>query len=325
TSTTNATSTKLGAGVLAIVGKDKSTVDQFNQIVDRAKRTYKQQKRPFPAVGSPDFKTLTGQIMNYLVERSELEQKADELGVKVTAAQVQAQIDKIKKQRGWSEQRLQQELKKTGITDADLRDTLRANLISEGLYNKVTAKVKVTDTEAKLYYDQHKSQYTTPASRRVRHILVKKKDLAEKLYKQLVANKGATFAALAKKYSIDPGSKNTGGEYTDTKGTFDPAFEKVAFSLKTHEIGKPVKSQFGWHIIQALGPVVPQKVSPFPKEKSNITQQLLNDKKRQTFQTWFLAMKKEFQPTLRFAPGYELPSTATAPTTTASTAPTTTG
>src|SRR5581483_5071202 len=181
TSTTNATSTKLGAGVLAIVGKDKITVDQFNQIVDRAKRTYKQQKRPFPAVGSPDFKTLTGQIMNYLVERSELEQKADELGVKVTAAQVQAQIDKIKKQRGWSEQRLQQELKKTGITDADLRDTLRANLISEGLYNKVSAKVKVTDTEAKLYYDQHKSQYTTPASRRVRHILVKKKDLAEKL------------------------------------------------------------------------------------------------------------------------------------------------
>ena len=89
-----------------------------------------------------------------------------------------------------------------------MRTDVRANLLSDAIYKKVTADAKVTDADVKAYYDSHQSVYTQPETRVVRHILVKDKALADKLYAQLKG--GADFATLAKKYSQDPGSKVAG-------------------------------------------------------------------------------------------------------------------
>src|SRR5204863_24675 len=117
-----------------------------------------------------------------------------------------------------------------------------------------------------------RSEYEQPAqpeSRDVRHILVKSHALALTVYHQLKA--GGDFSKLALKYSIDP-SKTTGGRLTVCKQktvscplkTVAP-FEKAAFSLKTNEISKPVHTQFGWHVIQPVGPVnPPKKASSIP-------------------------------------------------------------
>ena len=101
------------------------------------------------------------------------------------------------------------------------------------MFKKVTAAAKVTDAQVKDYYDGHREVYTTPQTRVVRHILVAAKDkaLADKLYGELKA--GADFATLAKKYSIDPGSKSQGGELTITRGQTVPEFDKTAFALAT--------------------------------------------------------------------------------------------
>ena len=78
--------------------------------------------------------------------------------------------------------------------------------------NKVTATIKVSPTEVRAYYASHKSQYGQPETRDVRHILVAKKELANSIYAQLKS--GGNFAALAKKYSKDPGSASNGGKLT---------------------------------------------------------------------------------------------------------------
>lgn len=79
------------------------------------------------------------------------------------------------------------------------------------------------------------------------------KQLADKLYQRLTKDK-ADFAALAKEYSDDPGSKDNGGKYDYTgRGQWVKPFEKMAFALETDEIGKPVRTSYGYHIIQVLG------------------------------------------------------------------------
>jgi hypothetical protein len=84
-----------------------------------------------------------------------------------------------------------------------------------------------------------------------RHILVATQAEAASIKKQLDA--GADFATLAKKDSTDPGSKDQGGDLGwFGKGVMDPAFEQAAFSLKVGQISDPVKSSFGYHIIQVL-------------------------------------------------------------------------
>ena len=66
-------------------------------------------------------------------------------------------------------------------------------------------------------------------------------------------------------------------------------FEDVAFSLKTNQISKPVHSQFGWHIIEALGPIkagTPAKPTPLTQVKEAIRQQLLQDKQKDAMDKW---------------------------------------
>jgi parvulin-like peptidyl-prolyl isomerase len=177
----------------------------------------------------------------------------------------------------------------------------------------VTATVKVSDADLKQYYDQHQDQYSQPASREVRHILVKDKGTADKLYSQLKG--GADFAALAKKFSQDPGSKSLGGKLTVSKGQTVPPFDKVAFSLKTKELSQPVKTQYGWHVIQALSAVKPAKKTPFAQVKEAIRQQLLQQKRSEAMSKWVDDLKKEYASKINYATGFAPAATGTTGTT----------
>jgi len=88
------------------------------------------------------------------------------------------------------------------------------------------------------------------ATASARHILVKQKDLAEKLKQQL--SKGADFAKLAKKHSICPSGKKGGDLGEFRKGQMVKAFDDVVFKKPVLEIHGPVKTRFGFHIIQTI-------------------------------------------------------------------------
>lgn len=110
-------------------------------------------------------------------------------------------------------------------------------------------------TEAALKARYEKEIAGKPGAEEVhaRHILVPEKATAEKIIAQL--DKGASFSALAKKYSKDPGSAQDGGDLGwFKKSEMVPAFSDAAFALKVGQITqKPVHTQFGWHVIQVLG------------------------------------------------------------------------
>jgi len=314
-------SSSVPTGSVAVVNGTPIAKTQFDDLLGQAQRSYKSQKRPFPKAGSPEYKTLQSQALKFLVQRTEYAQKAKVLGVVVTDKQVEDRLKEIKKQYfGGDEKKYEAQLKTQGLTDAQVHDDVRAQLVQEGIYNKVTDKVTVTDTGLKQYYDQHPDLYSQPASRDVRHILVKSEKQANQLYDQL--KKGADFAALAKKYSQDPGSKALGGKLTITKGQTVAPFDKVAFSLKTNELSKPVKTQYGWHVIQALSAVKPAKKTPFDQVKDAIRQQLLQQKKSEAMSKWVSELDKEYATKISYAVGFTPPATSTG---ILGTAPSTTG
>jgi parvulin-like peptidyl-prolyl isomerase len=311
---------------VAQVGDVSISKADFNQLLDQAKKTFTAQKRPFPKAGSSEFKALQDQAMSFLVQRAEFDQKAKDLGVKVTDKQVDDRLAQIVKQYfGGSRAKYLKQLQQQGLTEAQVRDDIRAQLVSEGIFNKVAADAKVSDQEVSDYYAAHRSQYGQPESRDVRHILVKSKGLADSLYGRLRA--GADFAALAKKFSKDPGSAAQGGKLTISKGQTVPQFDKVAFALKKGELSRPVHTQYGWHIIQALSAVKPAKQTPLSQVKASIRQQLLQQKKNDLMTKWVNDTKKDFcSGRLSYQVGYKPASdpcatvTGTTSTTTATTA-----
>jgi len=126
---------------------------------------------------------------------------------------------------------------------------LRQRALHSALVQSEVA-AKVTDAEVRARYD--KEMANTPPTNEVhaRHILVKTKEEAVAIIKQL--DGGADFQKLANEQTADPGGKTTGGDLGYFgPGQMVPEFEKAAFALEVGTYTKePVQSQFGWHVIK---------------------------------------------------------------------------
>jgi parvulin-like peptidyl-prolyl isomerase len=298
------------ADAVAVVDGEEVARSDYNALIEQARTSYKNQKREFPAAGSQEFKTLQNQAVQFLIQREQFEQEADALEVEVTDKQVEARLAQIQKQYfGGDKTKYEKQLKDQGLTDAQVRRDIRAQILSEKIYENVTRGVKVTDQQIEDYYTKNKAQYSQPETRDVRHILVKTKAKADALYQQLKA--GGDFAALAKANSEDTGSKDNGGKLTISRGQTVAPFDKKAFELKVNEISTPVKTEFGFHIIEALGAVKPAKVTPLKEVKAAIKQQLLQTKKNEKMTDWVDNLKKDYEDKIAYAIGFTPPPTAT--------------
>ena len=288
----------------------KSTLDE---LLTRTKKTYAAQKRQFPKAGTSEYQSLQTQAVAFLVQRAEYAREADKLGVKVTDPQIQKKVDDVRKQYfGGDQKKFEAGLKAQSYTLAALRDDARAQLVSEGIYKDVTGGVKVSDAEAQQYYDQNSARYKVAESRVVRHILVKTKDEADQLRSEI--EKGANFATIAKEKSLDPGSKDQGGRLTVSKGQTVAPFDKAAFSLDTNELSEPVKTQYGYHLIQPLTAVKAGRTTAFTEVRAQIKSQLLQQKKGNAVSAWVAKVEKEYKGKVSYATGYEPPDTSTTDT-----------
>src|SRR5215210_1054043 len=285
-------SDKVPADAVAVVDGQEIAKTDYDALLAQAKKSYTNQKREFPKAGSQEYQTLKNQAVQFLVQREQFEQKAEDLDVEVTEEQVDARLAQILKQYfGGDKKKYEKQLKEQGLTEKQVRNDIRAQIVSEKIFEQVTREVKVTDAQIDEYYKKNKTQYSQPESREVRHILVKTKAQADDLYGQL--QEGADFAALAKRFSQDTGSKANGGKLTISKGQTVAPFDKTAFQLKTNEISRPVKTQFGYHVIQALGETKAAKVTPLKDVKASIRQQLLQTKKNEAMTKWVEDLKKD--------------------------------
>ena len=289
---------------VAVVGDQSISKSEFDDLITYAKKSYDAQKREFPKVGTPEYVQLRDQAMRFLIQRTQFEVKADELGIDISDKAVDKRIDQYVKERHQGDKKkFAAELKTQGLSEDQARDIIRANLVQEAIFNKVTKDVKVSDDEVKKYFDKNKAQYGTPETRVVRHVLVKEKNLADRLYGELRA--GGDWKKIAKQYSQDPASKNQGGKMTATKGQLVPEFEQAAFTIGDNGISKPVKTQYGWHIIQALGPVKKSQATPFNQVKESIRQQLLQEKRNKEMEKWVAGMRKDLNDETTYQVGYK--------------------
>jgi foldase protein PrsA len=314
------------AGAIAVVNGTEISKQDLDELVAQAKRGYESQKQEFPKAGTPEYQNIQRQYVAYLVELEELRQAAEELGVSVSAKDVDAAEQELIESR-FDGKRAEYEkaLKEQGFTPEEYRaKALEVSALSKKIFDEVTKDTTVTDEEILEYYTQNQSQYGTPESRDVRHILVAEKDAdgkvdfeaskekADSIYEQLAG--GADFAALAKQFSADPGSKDAGGKLTVSRGQTVPEFDKVSFELDKGELSKPVKTEYGYHVIEAVSDVRKATTTPIDKVRASIRTQLLQAKRNEEMKAWVEDLKKDYEGKVSYAAGYEPPELPEAPT-----------
>ncbi|WP_292274549.1 peptidylprolyl isomerase, partial [Mesorhizobium sp.] len=180
--------------------------------------------------------------------------------------------------------------------DADFLRRM-AFLQQRALHGEVVEKEvvdKVTDADIRARYDQEIANTPPVNEIHARHILVKTKEEAEAIIKQL--DGGADFQKLANEHTSDPSGKSNGGDLGwFGPGQMVPEFDKAAFALDVGKYSKePVQSQFGWHVIKVEDKRAKQPPA-FDDVKDQAKQAVIRDK--------YFAMVKE----LRGAAKIEIP------------------
>jgi len=312
-------------GVVARVAGTDISQAELDELIATARKGYEASDQDFPKVGTPEYQSVQSQFVAYLVQRTEFEQAAEDFGIEVADKDVDKALDDFVESRYKGDRdEFEKDLKEQGFTEEAFRKTLRTSVLSQKIFNEVSKDVKVTDSDAFAYYTQNQAQYGTPESRDVRHILIaeqgkngqvdfaKSKEEADRIYAEL--QDGADFAALAKEFSADPGTKTQGGKLTINRGETVPEFESTAFSLGEGKISKPVKTQYGYHVIEALSPVKPAKATPFAQVKDTIKASLLQQKRNEVMTAWVEDLRKDYASKVTYAAGFEPPDLPETPT-----------
>jgi foldase protein PrsA len=294
------------AGTVAVVGDTEIPKTEFDRIIAQAEKSYEAQGQEFPKTGSPEYNNLRDSIVRSLVERVEFELEAEEMDIEITDAEVAKRLEELKQQffEG-DDEKYRKEIAKQGLTDEQVQDEIRARLISEKLFEAVTSPVKVTEADLKAYYDKNKAQFEQPESRETRHILVKTRARADDIHSRLEG--GEDFAKLARQYSQDTSSAKKGGKYTAVKGASVAPFDKFVFDADTGDLSEPIKTQFGWHVIEVLGNVKPKSVTPLKEVEPSIRDTLLREKQNEAMRAWVNDLEEKYADQIAYAPGFAPP------------------
>ena len=297
------------ADAIALVDDRSIPKSEYDRLLTQAQATYEAREQDFPAAGTPEFAQLRNAIVRSLVEQAQFEIAAEEMGITVTDEELEKRLDELKDQffEG-DDAKYQEELEKQGLTEEQVLKDLKTRMLSEKIFEQVTSEVKVADEDIAAYYEENKAQFEQPSSREVRHILVKTKAEADEIHAEL--ENGGNFAKIAKEHSEDPASAKEGGKFTAQKGATVAPFDEVAFELETGELSEPVKTQFGWHIIEATGDIEEASTQPLTEVEEQISTTLLEEKKNASINEWVADLQERFAALIAYAPGFEPPPEA---------------
>jgi len=253
----------------------------------------------------PLFSLAPEGVLKPLIETHFIEQvilnealAQDASRVKVSNAEVKAEIDRIRKQFGLTDKEAYDRfLQQIGYTDSLLRKEIRRALQVQKRLEEIKKKVKVTEEEARFFFELHKANYAPEDKVLARQIVVDDKALAEKIYQEL--QNGADFVELAKKYSkvgadqggalgAAPGSTEPGPV---TRVVFPEAVANEVFKLKNGGITPVIEAGGRYYIVQVIK-FLPGGDVKFEEVKDKVMQDALAVKQQGALETYLEEVRK---------------------------------
>jgi peptidyl-prolyl cis-trans isomerase SurA len=220
-------------------------------------------------VDSTMVDTLRVQILNQLIDEKLIVAEAQRLGLSIPDAELGRQAQEALKEtkaRFETPAAFQQQLRKENMTEEKLlekfRDEARRQALVSRMVSKQSTRRQLSQVEAEIYYKANKDKFPkAPAEVRLSVIQIpaapdsaaeaQAKARAESIRKRIIG--GEKFAKVAAEASDDETSGRSGGDLGYlVRGSMDPAFEKAVFSRRLNTVGDPVRTVYGWHVLEVL-------------------------------------------------------------------------
>jgi parvulin-like peptidyl-prolyl isomerase len=271
-------------GPVATVNGQQISAQEFNTEVDRLLASGQ-----FP----PQLlQHLQAQIIERLIDQKLIEGAVASANITVTDADVDAKLAEVREEFAaaseeiYGERReLDEMIAEMGISPQELRESISQSIAIERLL-EAQGMTAPTGPEVREFYDQNQEFFTRPEQVEARHILIRvepeapeeaweeARQRAQAVHAEVTAP-GADFAEIARTRSEGPSAPQGGDLGTFPRGRMVPEFEEVAFGLQAGQISKPVRTQFGWHIIQVTERQ-DEGVVPFDEIAEDLERELRN-------------------------------------------------
>ena len=284
---------------------------EYTECVAEKKKTAPKPPKGQPAPKDSDFKEqckqeyegLRDQVMQLLIQNEWVENEAAEQDVKVTDAEIQKAFEQQKKQSFPKEKDYQTFLKTSGFTEEDIRFRVRLEQLSNKLREKVVkGKDEVSDQQIEDYYNKNKQRFAQPERRDLRIVLTKGQAKAKQAKAAL--DRGQSWKAVAKRYSIDQASKNQGGALLAVaEGQQEPALDKAVFAAKKGQLTGPVKTQFGFYVFEVTK-VTPKSQQTLEQAKTTIKGIVASENQQKALDKFIKDFQKQWKEKTECRKGY---------------------
>lgn len=227
--------------------------------------------------------------LDTLITKNLINQEVEKEKINVTDKEIDAELQELIDSYG-GEETFEQQLTASGLTQDDIKEDIEVNLKIEKL---LEPQIEITEDEMKTYFDENKDSFAQKKQVKASHILVADEKTAKEVKEKL--EKGEDFAELAKEYSTDTASAESGGDLGFFgEGTMVAEFEEAAFSMKVNDISDPVKTEHGYHIIKVTD-IQEAAEANFDKSKEEIKGILLDEKMATEYPTWLKKKQEEYK------------------------------
>ncbi len=298
------------SGAVAIVedapgGTATITQQQFDHALEQAAA---QAKVPVPKPGDNKYDELKETALGERLDAIWLQGQAEEMGISVTPQEVAKELKKLKGQAFKTEKQYQEFLKEAHYTQADVNERVKIQMLSEQIQTQITEEAPVpSKREIENYYEAAKAtQYTTPESRDIR--VVKNEDKAKVEAAKAALEKDDSIKGwekVAKKYSTDTTKGNGGLQSAVTEGTLGEPLDAAVFAAGQGDLEGPLKEGKNYVLFEVMK-VTPEKVQSLDEAKSQISAQLAEQAKQQTFSAFVRGYGSRWTSRTFCASGYEI-------------------
>lgn len=226
--------------------------------------------------------------LDTLITKNLINQEVEKENITVSSEDIDAELQELIDSYG-GEETFEQQLTASGLTQEDVKEDIEVNLQIEKL---LEPQIEITEEEMQTYFDENKDSFAQTKQVKASHILVEDEETANEVKEKL--DSGEDFAELAKEYSTDTASAESGGDLGFFgEGSMVAEFEEAAFSMKVDEVSDPVKSDYGYHIIKVTE-IQEAAEANFDNSKEEIQGILLDEKLTTEYPTWLEEKQEEY-------------------------------